>query len=1008
MNLEQQSAANIPPPPPGFRIVDPQIPPPPPGFKIVDPQPGPWTRYQQQPPPPPPGFQIVEPSLEDLIMAEPAAFGPDGIPSVPFTDAIGPEPADERSPVRRALDFVVGDDPARALRIGAQGALRGTVADIAGMPVDLTTALMNAGVDVVGLGARAVGAENPLGYVNNPFMGSDWIAGVGSDVAEALGVPVEDPNALTGIDRLGYNVNRFSAGAGAGSVGLASRANRVAAPTRPAESGIERSLDALTAPYRGRGQQRTVAGDVGGGAGAGAGLTAAQNVDVENPYGQALLETGAMLGGGLTGATAATGVTRAYDVGRLSEVMAPDPNIPFRPGTQTPTSVRVADKAANLVQGQAIDPGVASQVLNRRLDAARASGDPMPTTGIGSDDLGLIGLERQLRGDPALSSRFAASDEALQTGAAERVGALRDPDADVRAPAREAQSQIDTQLGAADAYVAAARANFEQAEANLRAVQSGETRGQTIRSALEDAQRAAREVESAAWQGVQGQADPAPLAASIQAVTDSLPLGRQDAVSGLRDTLDIPNRLLARMENGGTVSLEEITSMRSRLTTAQRQAKVAGDSDLANVINRYVRAVDGYLDTSPALSEALASARAVSRDLNDRFTRRGSAVADALASRSGGGPAMPDSRVAPRFVQPDRGQASELDNLLREAGETVTPGAGRTGSGVGAPRMDGPGNLAGAAPNNREAVREALRDQILSDVQRRGLLNNPDRLNEYLSEYGQVFSRFPDLRQELGTAAGLRRTLSEAEAGAAALTRELNNPRNVLRMVGSEADARNLANRVFGGNAFGSEDAVRQINDALRGNPEAMRGWKAAVSDMLNARVTRAADGELNPAELNRIYQRHRAALAEIYTPREMAALDRANETLAPLANLSRGVRGGTTSVPGTEIYARMEGALLAAGQNAVTTGMIVKRIKTAARLLGLENLTDEYKVAQVVQMMQFNPELAIHLLERPVSEGVSAAWNQRLQNILATGQAARTVGDRSEDEPSLEDMIMR
>jgi hypothetical protein len=949
----------------------------------------------------------AEPSLEATIMAQPADFGPDGIPSVPFTDVIGPEPADERSLAGRAMDFVVGDDPARAFRIGAQGALRGVAADIPGLPIDMVTALANAGVDVVGLGASAFGAENPLGYVPNdlPFS-SDWLAERGSDIAGALGIPVEDVSALSGTDLLGYNVSRFGAGAGAGSSGFAARANRTARPTRPADTGAGRLADALTDPYRGAGQGRTVAADIGGGAGAGAGITAAQGVDVENPYGRAALDTTAALVGGLGGAGATAGLTRGFTgVRDVVGGSQPDPSLPFLPDGRA-VSNRVADMAARLYQDQAVNPTAASQVLDRRLNAALREGDPMPTSGIGSDDLGLIGLERELRSNPNLGTRFAVSDEALENAAMDRVGGLRDPDADFAAPARETDAQIASILGEAEANVATARAAFDEASANLQAVQSGEARGQTIRSALAQAENAARDVETAAWRNIQGQADPAPLAEAVQRVTDSLPMGRLDAAENIQQTVNIPARLMARIGEGGTVSLEEITSMRSRLTTAQRQARSAGDNDLANVIGRYVDEVDNYLGTAPGLADAVAEARRISVDVNDRFNRPGTAIGDTLASGSRGAQyASPDSSVASRFVRPDEGQASEINNLLRESGETVTPGQ-RAGADVDAPRADGPSNAANVTPNNREAVREALRDQLLSNVDKRRLLENPTQLERFIRQHSQVFDRFPDLRDELGTAAGLRRTLREAEVEARALERDLNSPRNVLRMVSKEADARDLAGRIFGSNRFGGVAEVRKINAALADNPEAMRGWKAAVTETLNARVTKASNGEINPTELNRIYQQHRDALAEIYTPQEMTTLDRAGEILEPLANLSRGVRGGSTTVPAPEFYSKLEAALLASGRDAITTGMIVARVRKGAGLLGLEKQTAAYKVAQLIQMAQFDPKLAKHLLEAPVSEGTSAAWSQNLQSILAGAQGARAFNDR-EEEPGLEDLIM-
>ena len=782
---------------------------------------GPWERYQQAPAAPQGAsagpwsrYQApqAEMSLEDSIMSQPADFGPDGIPSVPFTDSIDPSPTDDRSPLRRAADFVVGDDPMRAFRLGTQGALRGVAADIPGLPVDLATALANAGVDVVGLGASAFGAENPLGHVPNglPFS-SDWLAEHGSNIAGALGIPVEDPNELGGLDRLGYNINRFGVGAGAGSAGFAARANRTAAPTRPADTGAGRVADALTNPYRGAGQGRTVAADIGGGAGAGTGITAAQGVDVENPYGRAALETGSALVGGLAGAGATAGgmrtVTGARDVVSGSQ---PDPNIPFLPDGRAASS-RVADMAARLYQDQAVNPSAASQVLDRRLNAALRDGDPVPTSGIGSDDLGLIGLERELRSNPNLGTRFAASDEALQRGASERVGGLRDPDAD--------------QGAALDAARERPRELRDQRDANTRPL-------------LEQAEASGAVV------------DAAPVVARI-------------------------DEMLAKVKR-------------------------------------------------PAVRRALQDAR-------ELFNRPGTDQLDTSVS------GLYETRKA-------------INDLIEGRTET---------------------------PTGQFAKRELVEIRNMLD----------DQINAVEPRLGQYIENFRSESQSLDV---------------------FRDSKVVARMVGNDTDMRNTAKRLLSGNEYGTEEAMRQVGEVFRDNPEGLRGWKAAVSDVLNDRVTKASGGDLKVAELNRVYRQHRDALAEIYTPQEMAALDRANELLEPLANLSRGVRGGSTTVPAPEFYSKLEAALLASGRDAITTGMIVARVRKGAGLLGLEKQTAAYKVAQIIQMAQFNPQLAKHLLEAPVSEGTSAAWSQNLQSILAGAQGARTFSDRGEDdEPSLEDMIM-
>ena len=150
-----------------------------------------------------------------------------------------------------------------------------------------------------------------------------------------------------------------------------------------------------------------------------------------------------------------------------------------------------------------------------------------------------------------------------------------------------------------------------------------------------------------------------------------------------------------------------------------------------------------YLETAlPAeLREQYESARAVTRDLNDRFTRPQTAIAQTL-DRQQGQYRQPNSAVPDKFVQSDEGRVSDFEALVRE-----TSGDGR--------------------------VRGAIRDQIVSDVRDRGLLNDPDRLQAYLDRYGTVFRQLPELRAELGSASALRRTLNEASGFETGLAREL-------------------------------------------------------------------------------------------------------------------------------------------------------------------------------------------------------------------------------------------
>jgi hypothetical protein len=73
-------------------------------------------------------------------------------------------------------------------------------------------------------------------------------------------------------------------------------------------------------------------------------------------------------------------------------------------------------------------------------------------------------------------------------------------------------------------------------------------------------------------------------------------------------------------------------------------------------------------------------------------------------------------------------------------------------------------------------VKAAVRDQVLSDVQTRGLLNRPEELDAYLGRYRTIFGRFPQLRDELGNAAALRRQFDTAQM----------NEDNIMRQLGPQ------------------------------------------------------------------------------------------------------------------------------------------------------------------------------------------------------------------------------
>jgi len=330
------------------------------------------------------------------------------------------------------------------------------------------------------------------------------------------------------------------------------------------------------------------------------------------------------------------------------------------------------------------------------------------------------------------------------------------------------RAELDLERGRqlTDAGVQTANANdaFERATQALQPAMTGEGRGANIRSALEAASGAARDILSQAWGPINRSrlpVDMAPLAEGFRDVNRGMSTAERERFRPNEAT--IPARLSGEREIAPAVTapdgevitpavtepilqpINEVTGLRSALTDASREAMTAGRTNEARIINQHVDALDHYLDEAvpPQLREQYDQARAATVDYHDRFTRPPTAIAQTL-DRTEGVYRQPDSAVAQKFVQSDEGRINDFQALMRETGHD-------------------------------ERTVSAVRDQILADVRDRGLLERPDQLAEYLGRYNTVLSdpRFANVRAGLDNAAGLRRSLDTATGAETDLTRSL-------------------------------------------------------------------------------------------------------------------------------------------------------------------------------------------------------------------------------------------
>lgn len=716
---------------------------------------------------------------------------------------------------------------------GAQELARGAV-NVLGAPVDL----VNASPMLLNI---LPGEQGMQPFSDRPFMGSrqiwDAITAPRDIVKQdVLGVEGGDQQP-TGMGQRIFGRVMNEIGANALPVGAALTLGRAMGPT--GARAMQESGNALQSLFGRMAESAAVspatfAGREMGmatGAGLGAGLAREAYSDGDPNTvtgGEAVADLIGAIFGGLGVAGAQAGLNAAKDMGTAVTGM----------GANTAVKDAVAGQLAEAANAPLTPAGTrdTTGLAQTLAGGARRVTDVVPgfrpSTADVTQNPGLANLEYGRQTGP--NAGLYADTRAANTDAAAAAIDANAPTATPGAFRDALETRRTEALTEADSAVSKAQAEFETAAANLQAVQSGEARGQTVRAALDEALGKAREVEREAWSAVQGEADVAPLASSFDDVTAGLTLAEREALADVQGTLSIPSRLMPEDEvaaaAGVPVRLDEITGLRSRLTTAQRQASAAGDPNKARVLEKYVAAVDQFLDGTGA-GDALANARQISFDLNERFTRRGTPTAEALASRPSGGPIVPDSRVTPQFVQPDAGQASNSTRLLREtAGVTDT-----------------------AIPEGPSAAKQALADQILADVQSRGLIEKPDQLQAYLAQYDRVFSQFPELRRELGTAAALRTKLTEAQAAKVATERTLGTPDKA----GTSQVAKYLA---FGderavdamSGVVNAKDPARAADELLSfaGNdPQTLEGARAAFWKLMEREgkskgaTTRGADG---------------------------------------------------------------------------------------------------------------------------------------------------------------------
>lgn len=898
----------------------------------------------------------------------------------------------------------------RALMLGVQGLGR-AAADTAGMPVDLVSALLN-GVSAVaqnvvnvpltlagGEGIRTPRIENPVG-------GSEWLQGMGTRIAEGLGVPMVEPQG-TG-ETVAREVNRFGAGALAPAAGLAR--SGLAAGAQYAE-GLGESAWRAARPY---------VADVtaGVGAGVGAGLTE----DSESPTAKFL----ATLLGGVAGGGAFNVATAPREAAQwVDYAISDDPTV--RPGSPVGppnarepapagTSRMVADEARKALQRDTVDPVAAAEEVTTGAQRFRDAGMAVPTSGVLSNDEGLIALERRQRRSVAAPA-FSRSDRAVAQSAADKVGAL-DPGADVNA--RDATGFVQRQVGAIrqqeQAKVDQARGAAEQAEQSERDLGAGLWRpAGTGDQASRDLDKAiVDETLRPAQQrmdGLRSEIDPdgtdmrphfAPAAVARIDRAAEIP-GLSSGQTGARDILGNFDGLFEDkpiLDAAGEPILDDAGVPKTQRVV--REVPVRDQQRLRPFLAEAIRREGeaGNVTKRKALS---ALKRALDKQVQDLADEGDTTAAEYLRAHA--------EEFAPVWNEGEAGRLRKDVNA--DPTRSKTPPTATAGRFL----RTGPGSAEAAqslrkildSSKSREAgdyaAREYLSTRLAGVVDSNGKVNVV-RLNKWLDAHDGALAQFPELRAEIRQ---LRRDVVNGREASTRMQRDLEaavgRQKRTEQQIGDSAlsvmldsDPVVAVRRVF--SSSDPERAMAQITATVDKDKVAGKAWRKAVSEYLQQTLTKTAsettaDGSRNVslAEVANLFTKHERVLAKVYTPEQMDNLRQAHLAVKTLSR--RMITGGGPGTSTAEDAARALDAAelgLTAQVGAFKAARALRSIKLVQKIT--PGLDVEFRSRELLTRAMFDPELMATLLTTPTTQPGRVAWSRRIAALLATGEMAREASD--------------
>lgn len=661
----------------------------------------------------------------------------------------------------------------------------------------------------------------------------------------------------------------------------------------------------------------------------------------------------------------------------------------------------------------------------------------MPTAGTASDDEGLIALERGLSSEPRMVQRanqnramiaggrenlnvpsgagtetpgvfFKQQKEGMieagEKGASEAQEALLKTQKALEKAQNEVLSNVGTKEGASAKLDELYRATQEAATAEKNAKFAAiDPDGNVMRSAqpfldvvkqIEDEAVDGLPVNPATqkfidyFKGLQPSAQDLRAAkemaetkmAVIERGLDKGEISREIAEKEMGDLVDKITDLMAKRTNP-MISFRQAQRLRPKLSDAIAQARANNDGEAVKHLSMLKKAVESETEKLAAEGgeAGLRAKSALEHYKNVYAPNYVKGEGGALRMDINRGKNLPASATADRFVNAAPGAKEAAEDIDRIIAQSADPAQGRA------------------------AVKQYVLGK-LSDSLVNGKITS-DRLDVFLNRYGPALQSFPDVQKHIEA---VGRTLAEKEGSVAAATAKAKQMSEAANMVDRELNRsvtelfiqRDPVKAVSGiMNSSNPAENMREVLAAARKDPSgrAVMGVRDAVKEWANdnlsqmGKLTKEGEAAVSFAKINAMLDRPpvRRALNQIYTPDEMAVMDKLRKQLEVMDRINQQVTVGSPTKHLAEAQQKAEKAL-----GIITSIAGGSRISGfALKLVSLG--TDPQKAArQLLVDAMLDPDLAKTML-MPVNKGTAPRITKKLNAYITNNILGElTTGD--------------